>query len=146
MILLYRLVLPVILLAYSSESCPDNWTEYNDHCYRLFTDTRTWSDAQDECIKHGSNLVKIETPEENSWLKNNQFIQGNPWIGAYTVTRVVWIWVSDNSTVTYNDWAAWEPNDSGGEEDCVHIHSGGWNDLPCTSTVSHICEKEDLNY
>lgn len=140
MFILYRLVLPILLLVYLSESCQDDWTEYNSHCYRLFTDM--WSDAQNECLNHGSTLVKIETAAENSWLKINHSLLGGPWIGAYTKTRSVWFWVSDNSIVTYTDWIPGQPSDSGGNQDCVHIHDSGWNDLSCTTFLPYLCEKE----
>ncbi|XP_033746963.1 lactose-binding lectin l-2-like [Pecten maximus] len=110
---------------------------------RLFTDSKTWSEAQDECKNHDSNLVTIETQEENTWLKGIQFTQNNPWIGAYTDdARTVWRWVSDNSTLTYTDWRPGEPNDVGGNEDCVHLKSDGWNDGRCSIAFAFICEKQ----
>ena len=46
---------------------------------------------------------------------------------------------------TYTNWAASEPNDSGGRENCVHFYTGGvkvgqWNDGKCASTIHYICE------
>ena len=46
---------------------------------------------------------------------------------------------------TYTNWAASEPNDSGGRENCVHFYTGGvkvgqWNDGKCASKIHYICE------
>lgn len=37
-----------------------------------------------------------------------------------------------------------EPNDSGGNEDCVMMYTddGYWNDLNCDNTLQFICEKK----
>ncbi|XP_069135286.1 collagen alpha-6(VI) chain-like [Argopecten irradians] len=134
----------VCLLSESqSSSCLNGWKGYNHHCYKLFTNTKTWYDAKNDCINHGGNLVKIEKSAENFWLKNNQFTQEDPWIGAYTSSHVNWLWVSDNSDVVYNDWRTPQPDDSDGNEDCVQMYTHGWNDLDCTKSCPYICEKED---
>lgn len=43
------------------------------------------------------------------------------------------------------DWHVGEPNQNGGEEDCLTFYPRfnlGWNDEHCTVPESYICEKE----
>ncbi|XP_033747656.1 deleted in malignant brain tumors 1 protein-like [Pecten maximus] len=123
--------------------CHQSWTKYQTHCYKLFSDPKTWLEAQDECRNHGSSLVTIETEAENNWLKNNQFVEDHPFIGAYTDdTRTVWRWVSDDSIVRYSDWLPGQPNNLDDNQNCVQFLGSKWNDRDCTSYISKfICEK-----
>ena len=50
----------------------------------------------------------------------------------------------DGNVMTYHDWFAGEPNNSGGNEGCIEMNFGNideWNDVPCTGTKQFICEK-----
>jgi len=59
-----------------------------------------------------------------------------------------WFW-SDGSEVTYTAWAAGEPNDSGGNQDCGVMHWGGsvdadWDDLSCEASRPFICRGTEV--
>ena len=47
---------------------------------------------------------------------------------------------------SYSNWAEWEPNNVGGNEDCLVFcidgwgHQDKWNDLPCELKLSFICQ------
>ena len=47
-----------------------------------------------------------------------------------------WVWESSGVPFTYTNWRSGEPNNSGGNEDCVYIDMGskGWNDYNCASS------------
>lgn len=67
------------------------------------------------------------------------------WIGLTDrQTDGHWVWDSDNSTLTYNDW---DPEPNGGETEncCVFweaVHAiWTWNDVPCDRKVGYVCEK-----
>ena len=49
-------------------------------------------------------------------------------------------WIDSQDEVSYSDWVNGEPNNAGGEENCVmHSSNGiGWNDIPC-STKTYKC-------
>ena len=58
------------------------------------------------------------------------------WIGLNDIDNEnTFVW-ADGSSSTYRKWNSGEPNDSGGNEDCVHIFGTEyWNDIPCTHTL-----------
>ncbi|XP_021341564.1 uncharacterized protein LOC110442331 [Mizuhopecten yessoensis] len=129
----------------SGDICQLGWRWYNNHCYLSRHDVTTWTNAQQECQRLGSNLVTIETAHENSWLKGLAGLSDNPWIGANDQSREGdWRWVIDNSKVTFSDWGSGEPNNDLGHEDCAQFyHTNQWNDNICTVYCPFICEKED---
>ena len=98
-----------------------------------------------------SHLVKIETKEENDYIKK-QFGGYDSWIGAHDLdSESTFRWV-DGSFVDFSDWSPGEPNNNGQngqKENCAHIskgHSNLWNDASCTNyDMYFICEKENIN-
>ena len=63
------------------------------------------------------------------------------WIGLNDRSvEGTFVW-SNGEAVTYTNWTAGEPNNSG-NEDCAHIWSSGtWNDIPCTGyPTPYVCE------
>lgn len=103
--------------------------------YFLNPQSMTGSQAQAFAQSLGANLVSIQSLAENQCLINdlNSKNQGGViWIGFNDENvEGVFEWY-DGSPVTYTNWAPGEPNNSGGNEDCVQIYpNGSWNDLPC---------------
>ncbi|CAC5368630.1 unnamed protein product [Mytilus coruscus] len=96
-----------------------------------------------DCQRKGEFLVKIEDAVENWFLKS--FVSGGSvWIGAHDSTRESrFIWVSDNTPVTFTDWSPNQPDNWRNGEDCVHFLSGTykWNDAGCLHKMGYICEK-----
>src|SRR5690606_9970373 len=76
---------------------------------------------ENDCIV--SSLVSLSFSSGVIWSGfNDEAQEGN------------FVWY-DQSPITYTNWNAGEPNDSGGNEDCTQIFPNGlWNDLPCTSS------------
>lgn len=106
--------------------------------YFLNPQSMPGSDAQAFAQNLGSNLVSIQSQEENDCIVSSLVN-----LGLSSNTDVIWIGFNDEavegtfvwydqSPVVYTNWASGEPNNSGGNEDCVQIYPDGrWNDLPC---------------
>ena len=72
------------------------------------------------------------------------------WIGGRKIDGK-WQWSSRNSgtyLTTYSNWHPAEPNNSGGNEECMLIHGDRmlqWNDISCFQEFAFICEKEIMS-
>ena len=125
-------------------------------CYKLFTVPETWDNARSKCESLGAQLVKIESAEENDFLKKTYLSSSGVtyWIGlSDRLVEGEWIWADGSSLGGYTNWHQ-NPNNLGGNQHCVHIATGpffigeynfngydaGWNDLECDITLRYICE------
>jgi len=106
--------------------------------------SKPWKSARIFCQVLGkkSHLVKIETKEENDYLKK-QFGGYDSWIGLSDIEKEgEFRWVN-GPRVWFSDWFRGEPNDYDKAEDCVHIKNRNWNDASCFMNMYFICEKEN---
>ena len=124
------------------------------HAYAVTTNPHSWIDAQILARSNGGQLVSINDMQENVFL-TNQF--HNPlgealWIGLHDrFTEDLFEWTDGTATspgattpgAGFAAWAPGEPNDTGGDEDCVHFLSGSpglWNDGHCAGMFRAIVE------
>jgi len=116
----------------------------------------TWYNARAKCEALGTQLVKIESAEENDFLKSTYLNTSGVtfWIGLTDqMQEGEWIWTDGSPLGAYVNWDE-DPNNLGGNQHCVHILRGpfsigeyrfyddklGWNDLECDFTLGYICE------
>ena len=73
------------------------------------------------------------------------------WIGGRKINNT-WQWVTrlyPSYAVTFTYWTENEPNNQGGNEDCMevytHEHSFKWSDIPCSYKKPYICETHYSN-
>ncbi|MES2566771.1 MAG: lectin-like protein [Bacteroidota bacterium] len=111
----------------------------NNTCSLYFINPQfmTGPQAQAYAQSFGANLISVQSATENAdlvqALSNQGYSAEVVWIG-YTdeITEGSFTWY-DGSPVAYSNWAAGEPNDAGGVEDCTQIYpNGSWNDLSCS--------------
>jgi hypothetical protein len=114
----------------NGKRCPENWELYGSSCYYYVSNKMWWTTAQDNCVYLGGWLVDIFSADENAFVAGLIKKQTNPgvaWIGM----QRGWHWVT-GKPVTYYNFAPGEPNNSGGDEDCVSMYlEGTWNDARC---------------
>lgn len=128
-------------------SCPDCVeTTIAEGTYLFCTTARTYDQALAHCAANGALPLQIESEDENRAV----------WDAAQTV-RSQWWWIAlsdraeegvyrttDGEIATFFAWADGEPNNSGGDENCVHFYDGErWNDIYCDATMGVICELVD---
>nr|CAH7736288.1 unnamed protein product [Callosobruchus chinensis] len=71
------------------------------------------------------------------------------WTSGKKVGSNNWRWESTGRPVHYTNWAKGEPNNSGGQENCIEVRFNStaktleWNDDKCDSTNYFICESRD---
>ena len=112
--------------------------------YFLNPQSMTGSNAQAFAEGLGANLVSIQSQAENDCILNALNALGETgtiWIGLNDEdVEGTFVWY-DQSPVNYTNWAPGEPNNSGGNENCVQIYPTGsspgmWNDLNCGANNS----------
>ena len=118
------------------------------------------SDAQNDCCARGGELAVPENSDINDKiyqvLKTRNI--GTVWIGVHRDNNDNFITVS-GANVSYTNWYPGEPNNAGGNEDCVKMMNivnwntnygaaaGRWNDAPCTySKTYYVCELKTQPY
>ena len=117
------------------------WKHYGGHCYKFFADKKSWGDARTACLGEGADLVSLSNNAEN--LFTITIVTETFWAGLNDqASEGSWKW-TDGTPYSYTNWGGGEPNNSG-NEDCVQIYtsaSAQWNDLPCSASLTYMCEK-----
>ena len=106
------------------------------------SETANWDEAKSACENMGAKLAVVNSDAKQTAI-TNQLNGENHWIGLYRDPEDTsnWLWV-DGTQFCSGYWYAGEPNDSGGDEDCVVIRpSILWNDARCSVNYRrYICE------
>ncbi|KAK5910036.1 hypothetical protein CesoFtcFv8_003911 [Champsocephalus esox] len=132
-------------------ACREGWVSYERICYKISTNSLTWSKAEDQCQAQEGHLVVLNTAEELDYISKVVEIRYNYWIGLVErENEGHWSWVDGtdiNATPTF--WEKGQPGDWDFREngvDCGQIHASVrrkrkmWNDADCSLTYQYICE------
>ncbi|CAL1575262.1 unnamed protein product [Knipowitschia caucasica] len=148
----------ILLLEDGCRHCLPRWNFIKDKCYYIpFSDDmqlRRWEESREYCKNFGADLTEINSREEQLAINdlittnhNQQQTTHGYWIGARDEEEGMWRWL-DGRPVVESFWNIGEPNDVG-DEDCAGIFPKpnkspykDWNDVPCSSHLKWICEKE----
>jgi hypothetical protein len=105
------------------------------------------------CKAKGMNLLRIETLEENDYLR--RLINKPIWLGANAITSPgVWRWATPTSNDGAQFWSGgpngthvgdlfsmWAKNaPQGGQCAAMNVGSGTWQDANCATELGYICE------
>ncbi|XP_058871711.1 macrophage mannose receptor 1-like [Acipenser ruthenus] len=104
--------------------------------YTLIEELKTWTEAQQYCREHHTDLVSIKNASENEEIVKKA--QGKPfWIGLFNEP---WKWSHQGDSYTFHSWNYWEPDNRGGDQNCVTISKkGGWIDYDCNTQLPSFC-------
>uniref|UniRef100_A0AAR2IM03 Mannose binding lectin 2 n=1 Tax=Pygocentrus nattereri TaxID=42514 RepID=A0AAR2IM03_PYGNA len=95
------------------------------------------------CTDAGGTLVLPRSEAENKALSAMHATLGSTYIILGTTDRETEGQFVDlnKKPLTFTSWKENEPNDYEGKEDCAGIHiNAKWNDLPCGSAYTIVCE------
>uniref|UniRef100_A0A3P8QSY9 C-type lectin domain-containing protein n=1 Tax=Astatotilapia calliptera TaxID=8154 RepID=A0A3P8QSY9_ASTCA len=137
--------------------CEDGWKQHGENCYFFSTRKSSWDASRTVCRTQGGDLVKIDSSEEQSFLRTTiQQITGSYviyfWIGLTdSAEEGRWLWVDGsplNERLTF--WFFHEPDDWTEEdsdgEDCARMEPMYWFDKSCKARERSICEKPGCYY
>uniref|UniRef100_A0A3Q2NQH3 C-type lectin domain-containing protein n=1 Tax=Fundulus heteroclitus TaxID=8078 RepID=A0A3Q2NQH3_FUNHE len=132
--------------------CPTNWHLFDNSCYLIAKQLRSWSGSQTYCQSQGAHLAIILTAEEQTFLWNllPRGHWNSYWFGITDgETEDQWKWI-DGTPLVGGFWEENEPNNHI-NEDCGYIvktevlervATKSWYDAPCSMSLPFICEKE----
>jgi hypothetical protein len=141
----------------SPSPCKLSETHHEGHCYLTLPGPLTYGDAVQGCVAHGMKIVAIESAQENEHV-----FEALPpgaqsaWIGLIRAsvgsTTFFWDIAYGGVAPTYLNWAAGQPDNATGNENCVVM--GGlsarrpadqakWTDVSCVSPArdAAVCER-----
>ena len=83
-------------------------------------------------------MATVTTPEESTFVTGRATAPA--WLGGTDAALDgTYTWDTGESFV-YSAWAPGEPNNVGGDEDCLELRTGSWNDQSCGSPRGYVCE------
>ena len=127
--------------AVTTINCPGGWTEWNGKCYIYNATTRTYAAARTYCqgLTAGADVATPDSSSENTFLYS---MNSSSWLGLDDIAVEATWRTPSGALATYFNWGSGQPDNSGGNEDCVVFPNAiTWNDLGCGSTRSVICER-----
>jgi hypothetical protein len=102
-----------------------------------------WAQAEAVCQGLDGHLLVLDSPEEEQALAAiwPDFAWWNGWLGLTDAAQEgVWL-TPEGQAPAWTAFAEGEPNDSGGNEDCVERWGmSSWNDCDCAGPRPFICE------
>ncbi|MBN3281500.1 PGCA protein, partial [Polyodon spathula] len=104
--------------------------------YTLTEELKSWTEAQQHCREHHTDLVSIKSASENEEIVKKA--QGKPfWIGLFNEP---WKWSRQGDNYTFHNWRNGEPDNQAVNEKCVGMsRSGEWYDAPCNNRLAFFC-------
>ncbi|OWF53230.1 Perlucin [Mizuhopecten yessoensis] len=131
--------------------CPSGWVSHTNKCYLLSSFTTSWPTAESYCRTFSAKLAEPMDQSSVNFLsgevkgsaplKNTNYYIG----GGDLFVEGEWIWMSTQAPISVTNWNTGEPNDLGGQEDCLEIipPTGLWNDILCSVQQGFICEMDN---
>ncbi|XP_037608451.1 C-type lectin LmsL-like [Sebastes umbrosus] len=138
----------------------DNWFQMDNRCVKAFHHTAflSFDDAEEACNQHTSgiyvgHLVSIHSLDELCQVEcamyNEQIGKAHYWIGLKRTkpmkddddadSNLAW---TDATKSHYFRWAGGQPDNLGGEENCIEMNYGEWglwNDEDCLQRKAYVC-------
>ncbi|XP_078572995.1 alpha-N-acetylgalactosamine-specific lectin-like [Branchiostoma floridae x Branchiostoma japonicum] len=133
----------------SISSCPNGYTTWNGICYKAFNTLKTFSDAAVACGEDGGTLAMPRDAETNAFLISMYKSVSNRarfWFGLHDQREEgSFEWVDGSALGTYSSWGPGQPDNYGGNEDCVvYIAASSrkdkWGDYLCDVLIRFICQ------
>lgn len=113
---------------------------------------KDWDTAKENCREAGGKLVKIESEDENQFIKTEYLNAGGRyWIGLSDLDHNgQWEWTDGTGLTGYTNWSIGQPKNNNNQQ-CITIlkgkymnfdwFDGEWNDYFCRKELGYICEK-----
>uniref|UniRef100_A0AAX7VPN3 Mannose receptor, C type 1b n=1 Tax=Astatotilapia calliptera TaxID=8154 RepID=A0AAX7VPN3_ASTCA len=119
------------------------WKKHGSYCYFVGTETKTFSQASEDCKSSNSYLADVSNGVDNAFLVSLVGLRPEKhfWIGLSNQKNIdVFEW-TNSPTVRFTHWNSQMP---GYQQGCVAMTTGVlaglWDLLPCTNKEKYICK------
>ncbi|XP_014872420.1 C-type mannose receptor 2-like [Poecilia latipinna] len=135
----------LILLFLMAQCCFMDCQLYQFH---YINENKTWTEAQQYCREKHTDLVTVTNMKDMKRLINiSAGEMKEAWIGLYDQTHGTKTWYWSLPGVEFNEsetkWNPGEPNDAGGNENCVMVNKNlNWTDTQCRNGYHFLCYNE----
>jgi hypothetical protein len=120
--------------------CPSGWYLHMGNCYLFSTDALNWQDGEDVCVGFGGHLTSVTSATEMNFFGSMEQSE-NMWIGYTDQNHENKFEAIDGTQVWYHQWQDGEPNNWGGNQDCVQLLSNNQiDDCGCGDAKRFICK------
>ncbi|KAJ0036199.1 hypothetical protein NQD34_004876 [Periophthalmus magnuspinnatus] len=119
--------------------------------YHFIDVAMTWTEAQQYCRQHYTDLATIHNTEDLDKLTRPSTYTGAAWIGLFDDVASwkgvmgndsnSWRWSVTGTTSMgqFQNWYGGEPNNIGGNQECVFMYAGLWLDARCLLHLPFVC-------
>ena len=126
--------------------CLTGWKSFQERCYKVFSETKTWPEAKRYCESVNGNLASITSEQINDFITDLVAKSGveYPWIGGKLNCDFEW---TDGTPFDFTKWdIQWDgqPNECTQSYGCVEIVNGKWHDFRCNFQRAFICQKMSM--
>ena len=105
-------------------------TSSGDFTVVAWESTLSWDQALHHCKAMGLEFASVRDAAEHAEL--SALAEEAVWIGlSYDGD---WVW-SNGQALNFTAWAEGEPNNYQGDEFCVELDDGEWNDTGCDNPI-----------
>jgi hypothetical protein len=126
------------------KECPDGWSSRdNSTCFRLFTDSKNWTSAQQQCQKFGAHLAVLRSASESQYIRvmhSNMTGISDIWFGLIRDASNKWSWFNDNKSA-YRNWMNYYPRAT---DRCAGYstteYDMKWKSSPCDQKKPYYCQ------
>ncbi len=100
--------------------------------------------AESDCVSMGGHLASIHDQATQDFIVSSAYgiAVGEWWVGGTDENFEGHFMWTDRTPFDFAFWNDGEPNNAGGNENCIHLASwagGRWNDIPCDASMNYVC-------
>ncbi|XP_062601058.1 macrophage mannose receptor 1-like isoform X2 [Saccostrea cucullata] len=125
-----------------SKFCEENGKTYQFEGVKKYS----WTKAAEHCKEYGGTLAYVRSFFLEPCISNTlgEIGHGSFSIGGKKHPSRNWTWMDDTPITQPSYWARGEPNNVGGNENCLQFKFYGanfhWNDVSCNAIAGFICQ------
>ncbi|KAF7657747.1 hypothetical protein LDENG_00022320 [Lucifuga dentata] len=94
--------------------CPEGWASYQHKCFKVFSESNTWSAVKLMCETQGGVLAVVSNHLEQAFVTTLLYnISSDLWVGLTSDSKGHFQWAQPG-LLSYTNWAPGEPLDNSG--------------------------------